>query len=108
VAVLKDILEKMRRHPFPEFADNDELGEWMEELAEFDGHIAGLASSQLGGEVVDTSGLSEQMNDLFLQFEDIRGLSEKDSAIYNECSTYLKIIQGLVALLLDSQPHRVL
>jgi hypothetical protein len=57
---LQDALERLRTTPFPEDSGTSEqLSELHAELAEYDGHVAGVASSVLGGSQVER-GLLQQ------------------------------------------------
>jgi nitrogen fixation/metabolism regulation signal transduction histidine kinase len=46
---LDDAFERLRQLPFPKFAESDELADWQADLSELDGHIAGMATTILGG-----------------------------------------------------------
>ena len=86
---------------FPTVPADDALADWIVDLAEVDGHYAGLASSALGGKDV---GRKADMSPLKKLEQDFRRLTGKtsDRGVADECRDYLKSLRRLADLLTTS------
>ena len=94
---LKTAFDKLLAVDFPEFAESDELADWMADLAELDGHVAGIATSIISGiHFVDTSKLSLELYKLKKRLSMIDDIPEEDKLIYDECIRYLQVIEEVV------------
>jgi len=103
MATIKQALEQLDETEFPVFPEDDALSDWVGELAEFDGYVAGLAMSASGGAKVDVRQLSEQakrFREAFAQLPTSYAVAE-DNAIYSACNRYLELIEALVMAIVE-------
>lgn len=77
----------------PDFPENDDFAEWVEELIEVDGYYAGIIASSVGGRKpkIDRSELDKLMKS-FRSFVSLK----RDAEIYDECEKYLKSLKELI------------
>ncbi len=92
---LKDLYNKHKELELPEFPENDEFAEWVEELIEMDAYYVGLISSRLSGsrEEIDESHFIK-MNENLKQYTSIKA----DKDIYDQCIKYMKSLYSLIEL----------
>lgn len=90
---LKNLYSKHKVLGLPEFPENDEFAEWVEELIEMDAYYAGLISSQINGsmDILDENHYS-RMNDRLKKYASI----EEDKEVYNQCLEYMKSLGHLI------------
>ena len=93
---LENAFEWLKRLPFPEFAEGEELGNWQANLAELDGHIAGIAATVLAGGHTASSMLPRQVAALRQQLESMSDILEEDREILAECRKYLDALEEVV------------
>lgn len=89
---MNELLEKHKNMKFPEFPDCDELAEWIERLAEIEGHFMGLVQS----DKVTNADLNR-----FLKFkselDSISVSTAEDNACLENCFSYSLVLEKLIA-----------
>ena len=95
-ATLQAALKHLKRLPFPEFGEGDELADCQADLSELDGHIAGIAASLLGGGRADVHGLPEQLAELRQRLQSISNVPPADRDIAVQCRDYLDALEDVV------------
>lgn len=90
---LKDAFENLKKIEFPEFSEDDQLADWMADLAEMDAYVAGIAIAVLGGHNEKQNNLKKNLVELRNRLEDITKLPDEDKPIYNACIEYLNAIE---------------
>jgi hypothetical protein len=95
---IEQALEQLKATAFPEFPEDDTLSDWVGELAEFDGYVAGLAMSAIGGGQVDLRRLGDQAKHFRSVFAQLPRSypAPEDDEIYSACEQYLKLVEGVV------------
>ncbi len=94
---LRTAFENLAALPFPAHPDDIELSEWVLELAEIDGHIAGLATSALGASRPQAMRLDVAALHL-ARLHEIRVVGE-DECIYDSCVVYAKAVERVETVL---------
>ena len=96
---MNELLEKHKNMKFPEFPDCDELAEWIENLAEIEGHYVGIVQS---GKVTSAD-LSE-----FLKFKNqlvaISVTTAEDKACLEYCLSYAQVLEELITSKVRQNP----
>ena len=99
-ATLHESFNALMHTPFPAFGDNDELADLVGELAEFDGHVAGVASTVLGGDGgAIPSSLAEHSGALRRRLAKMTDLSSEDLEIVRAVRNYLDAIDWVIQAL---------
>ena len=95
---LSAAFERLKNLPFPEAGESDDLDDWISELAEVDGYVAGLAVSVLGG---DTTRERPEtvLESMRQQLEAIEDVTKEDRTLKQQCSTYLSALEVVAGLL---------
>ena len=96
---LDDTFQHLQNLPFPEAGEGDDLSDWIGELSEFDGHVAGIASTIISNGSADTSKLLGEAKKLRLQIENVSDYPEEDREIYKSCKKYLCAIEDVIQIL---------
>lgn len=95
---LSTAFDRLKTLPFPAVGSVDELGEelddWISELAEVDGYIAGLAVSVLGGDSTQ-EGTEEVLKSMRKRLEAAEIVTEEDLAVKERCSVYLSALEAV-------------
>lgn len=89
---LRAAWKELQSLPFPEHPDDDVLAGWLLDLAELDGHIAGLAATALGSRGAAPVLLSREVAAHAALLEQINVAAE-DAAVYDECIAYIARLQ---------------
>ena len=97
---LKNIYEQHLSFARPDWAQDDRLGAWQEDLIETAAYIAGLASTKLGGSSVTIK--PEFVAELRERLEKISGLSTDDQRIYEYCSAVLSSLEKLTSAIVEN------
>ena len=66
--------------------ESDDLADWILELAEFDGYVAGLATSILAKGSADTSKLSDEAAKLRLRLFEVTNIPNEDLMGFENCA----------------------
>lgn len=93
---VEDAFERLKQRPFPEFAESDALADWQADLAELDGHIAGIAVTILGGGRADTSSLIKQVGELREKLESISDIPDQDRGLFTDSKSYVDALEEVV------------
>ena len=88
--------ERLKKLPFPEFAESDKLADWQADLSEFDGHVAGIATTILAGGKTDLTMISVQVNELRQRLDRLKDIPLEDREIMVECKQYFNAIEEVV------------
>ena len=96
--LLKKCFDELRGMNFPEPGESDELADWIGELAEFDGYIAGLATTALAGSAIKDIPKDEVEN-MKLRLVSIKDIPDEDMSVRSECVSYLDVLERLIAAL---------
>lgn len=98
---LEESLNQLKQCAFPSFPEDDALSNWVEELAEFDGYVVGIAASATAGGQLNIARLNKQSAQFRLAFTSLsRTYPEpKDNHIYQACGRYLELVEGVVRAL---------
>lgn len=97
---LVDLKERLAEHEdvvFPEFPEDAEFANWVDELFEVDDYYFGIISAMIEEdqlEPVDKTSFDRLKEQLF-RFEDL----EDDQRIYSDCQAYLDSLESLLDLL---------
>ena len=96
MTTLVSAFKALRDVPFPEFPQDDELTDWLADMAEMDGHVAGLASSALAKGRSDIRA-TEVQGQLAVFQNRLRAvcterLTHEDLAIYHSCKDFPAIL----------------
>jgi len=99
MATIEQVTNQLEITPFPEFPEDDTLSDWVAELAEFDGYVAGMAMTAKAGGEVNVRQLSEQAKHFSAAFAQLPTTysAPEDNEIYLACNLYLRLIENLVA-----------
>lgn len=92
---LKALLDNHVSLPFPSHPDNDELSNWIIDLAELDGFYIGIALSALNAKkikCVDLSDIEKVKNNL----QNIFVTTENDKKIAQACKVYVASIEKII------------
>ncbi len=98
---LKGTIDSLKTVAFPDHPESDALDEWILELAEADGYIAGIAISVASGSDPTTfsvSGLDSLSNSL----RDISVSNNTDDVTYSQCIRYLESLKVVRNALIDA------
>ena len=87
--------------PFPDHPDDPDLSDWLLDLAELDGHVAGLAKSALAGASVPSSPRPEVDRHARL-LDELRVVGD-DEEIYLQCQIYVDALAGVAEALSDEE-----
>ncbi len=93
---IETALERLKKLPFPEFAESDILADWQAELVELDGHIVGAATTILSGGKANLTGISEAVARLRQQLEMITDISPQDYEIMAKSKQYIEALEDVV------------
>lgn len=88
---LADALDELKGRPFPGHPDDPNLADWVLELTELDGHIAGLAIAALGS----SRALPTESHDVAehaRRLADIRVVGD-DERVYDDCLSYIEALK---------------
>ena len=87
---LASMFEDLKGCPFPGHPDDPDLAEWVLELSELDGHIAGLAVTALGSSNPEAA----HVHDVAHHAQRLReiGVVGADELIYQECVDYIQAL----------------
>jgi len=88
---LASAFDQLKSRPFPGHPDDPDLAEWVLELTELDGHIAGLAATALGSGLAQVLSVHE-VADHARRLDDIRVVGD-DEGIYEVCAAYVHALQ---------------
>jgi hypothetical protein len=92
--------DELMKKTSPEFSENDNLSDWISDLAEIEGTVAGLAFSKLGGRNKTIPNLKKEILNLKIRIEGLNEeFSEDDQTIYSDCLSYFEIIERIANLL---------
>ncbi len=94
---LKCAYDRLTKMPFPEFAECDELAEKQAELAEFDGHVAGIALKKLSGTKCESSLLAHDVARLRQGLESLEDIPYGDQKLFFDSMIYLVAIEDVVS-----------
>lgn len=89
-------LRQLNSTPFPGNADSDALANWIAELAEFDGYLAGAALSALAGDTKVYSDMKAQFDLLTSSIPKKGMIAAQDEAIYGQCLEYIEAMRFVV------------
>jgi len=92
-----DILKWHENLRVPEYPQNDELANWVEDLYEIDPYYFGLAESLVRGGIIkaiDRSHFEKLENSL----KNIK-INKEDFPIYEQCVNYLASLKRVISLL---------
>lgn len=78
---------------FPEFPEDDNFAEWVEELIEIDGYYAGIISSSIGSSKPNVD--SSEIDRLTVSLANFASI-EEDAEVFRKCELYLKSLKNLV------------
>ena len=94
-AVLRKIYDKHLTISRPEWAQDEDLSAWQEDLIEIDAYYAGLVSNVIGRvEVkIEMETLKKLMND----FRSLNVTHPEDQTIYEQCKTQVESLFNLVS-----------
>ncbi|MFV0317737.1 MAG: hypothetical protein ACK5O2_12350 [Microthrixaceae bacterium] len=90
--------DDLKRRRFPEHPDDPDLSDWVLELAQLDGHIAGLAVTALGPSSRSRSPESKAAAAHGRRLRAIRVVGD-DELIYDECLAYVHALERVEAAL---------
>ena len=88
---LDSALNQLQRRSFPGHPEDVELAGWILELAEIDGHIAGLAATVLGATRAEAVHLDDVASHAH-RLTEIRVVGE-DERVYDDCVAYLEVLR---------------
>lgn len=91
LGALRAAWQELQALPFPEHPGDDLLASWVLELAELDGHIAGLARTALGSRGARTA-TSKELEAHGASLQEI-AVTGDDLVTYNACVTYVSALQ---------------
>ncbi|MEM9040210.1 MAG: hypothetical protein AAGD33_09990 [Actinomycetota bacterium] len=94
---LRTAFENLTALPFPAHPDDIELADWVLELAEIDGHIAGLATGALGASRPQTI-KSHAATSHLARLRDIRVVGD-DECMYDACIVYAQAVERVESAL---------
>ena len=94
---LRTAFENLMALPFPGHPDDLELAGWVLDLAEIDGHVAGLATSALGASRPQTVSSNVAAPHL-ARLREIRVVGE-DEVIYDGCVVYAQAVERVEQVL---------
>ncbi len=90
---MNDITRLLNKHmqmEFPKFSENDELAEWIEDLAEIEGHYVGLITT----DKIKNKDLDE-LTKIGSKLTRIRVTDNDDIEVFNYCKKYFQILNEL-------------
>ena len=95
---LKTAFEDLWNLKFPDPVETDDLADWIMELAEFDGYVAGIASTILkhGSTDTDTTNVGSKFEEFGERLSKIRITADGDRSTYEECKNYLEVLRAVV------------
>jgi len=96
---LANAFDRLRKMPFPKFAENDELSDWQTYLIELDGYVAGIATTVLSGGTSDFTVDTAHIHKLRRQLEAIHDIPTEDQGIFLECKHYLTALEEVAQCL---------
>lgn len=94
-------LEALKAASFPRSPEDPDLGEWIMELLEIDGHYAGLAMTVVGSGRV-TPPAAHELDDLRSWLDDVRVATPGDEEVLAQCRSYFRVLERLHAALRSS------
>jgi|SRR5579872_47008 len=98
---LQAAFDALKSLDFPQRPESDELHEWLLELAEIDGHLAGLASSVIGGADARMLAISD-IGSFADSLQKIDVVSESDRMIHARCMRYADRLCELQLALIEA------
>lgn len=97
---LINLFEELKSKKFPNFPDNSELSDWIEDLILVDAEVAGYASTLLGGSKIDKRYIPTLFQEEKL-LNSIKPQSSKELEIFNGCQEYLSLLKKIVQILIQ-------
>jgi len=88
---LASAFDQLKAQPFPSHPDDSDLAEWVLDLTDLDGHIAGLAATALGSSR-EQSPASHEVADHARRLSEISVVGN-DERIYEACISYVEALQ---------------
>jgi hypothetical protein len=85
---LEQAFASLKSTAFPRHPADMDLADWILELAEIDGHYAGMATTVLATGRADPI-RSEELEALQIWLDQLRVADEEDTEILKDCHTYL-------------------
>ena len=101
---LASAFERLKELPFPDFAESDELADWQADLSEFDGHIAGIATTILTGGNVDVTTIPEHIDDLRQRLEKMADIPPEDRELMIRSQQYFHALEEVVQNMIPLKP----
>ncbi len=98
IEVIKQYFDDMQSVPFPDAGESDDLADWIADLAELDGHIAGLAATALGGFRV-MSVPKNKMAEMKARLQAIDNIPPEDVIVREQCEAYFAALQRVAEAL---------
>ncbi|GIW99631.1 MAG: hypothetical protein KatS3mg111_2964 [Pirellulaceae bacterium] len=95
-ATLASAFERLKKLPFPEFAESDELADWQADLSEFDGHVAGIATTILAGGKADLTTIPGHVDELRQRLQTMGDIAPEDREIMLQSKQYLNALEEVV------------
>ena len=95
---LSAAFDRLKSLPFPEGGNGDDLDDWISDLAEVDGYVAGLAVSVLGGDTTQERP-KKVLKSMRWRLEALEGVTEEDRTLKQTCSVYLSALEAVAELL---------
>jgi hypothetical protein len=97
---LESTFQNLQALGFPEAGESDDLADWIAELSEFDGHVAGIATTIMADGNADTSKLKDEAVKLRLRLIQITDIPNEDREGFENCKKYFfaleEVIENLV------------
>lgn len=93
---LASAFERLKELPFPEFAESDELADWQADLSEFDGHVAGIATTILAGGKADLTTIPKHVDELRQRLETMADIPPEDREIMVQSKQYFDALEEVV------------
>ena len=91
-AMLAECTQRLLRLEFPNFPEDDLLSDWLAELAEMDGHVAGPAKSSRSFGRDKTIELREDLRKCRSRLDTIQVSLVEDQSIYIACKEYVAVL----------------
>lgn len=93
---LNTAFDKLKATAFPGYAESDDLADWISDLAEFDGYVAGIASTIIGGGRVSIDKLHRELDEMKIRLSAIDEFPEDDQLVYDSCTKYMQALEEVV------------
>lgn len=96
---LQKLLKTHQNLPFPTINNNEELADWITDLAEADGYYVGLAVSLIAGKSIKRIPSSTHLQQMRKRLEKLKESEHIDGKLFKQCLNYLLSLEKLAKAL---------